>query len=1364
MTEKSLPQLKKIRKVVKGQFTKAKRLITDHLNETDAPDKLELIEDFWSRYNEVQNEIDQLSEEKDIDKEIEFRCNMEDEYLDLKIQLRQYLNRRHFQEEPDGTEACSSKSPNSTNINFTPYQSDESFNNFIRRLEVFLLLKYQSCDNKMKVYILLHSLTPLVHQQLYDLCSPENPLEKTYDELVKLLSDHIDPKPSKWALQHKFITRTQQTQESIMDFSLALKKMSVNCEFMCKCGNSIADQFLSLQFIRGLLDNDIRTRLLQDQTRHTYNEIVQIASSMEMAKTESLLVNDSGTSKNYNIHKVNKFNNNLATYTFNNRTLMNSKSAERLKFENLRGRCYRCGSTTHRANHCKFKDKICNQCKKEGHLAKVCLQPKMNAGNDTHNVTHEVDSIDDEFETHEIHNIIGQGKDSDKFVIKIRIEGNPVEMELDTGASVSSISYNDFKNLNIVNKIFKTKATLKTYTGEPIYPKGVSFVNCCTYNGNKSFIGKVYIINKPVDPIFGREWMRQIGLDKKINCTDIKSLSQCSTPQLDDLLGEFSDIFNEEIGVIPDEIGHFQLIDDAVPIYCKPRVVPYSLKDKIEQELSRLENNGIISKIDYSDWGTPIVPVVKPNGKLRLCADYKITLNKIIKEEKHPIPRIEEIFAQMNGGKYFCTLDISNAYLHMKMSNESAMMQTLSTHVGLYKVNRLMFGVKVAPALWQRFMDKTLNGLVGTQCFFDDIIIQGKTKEELLQRLRLVFYRLREKNLKLNREKCKFFQTSIKYLGHVIDETGLHKTQERMEAVKSIRRPNNVNELRTFLGLANYYNKFIKNLATLLYPLNQLLRKNREYNWTEKCESAFVSVKREITSDNVLVHFDPKLPLVLATDASPTGLGAVLSHRYSDGTDKPISFGSRSLTECERKYSQIDKEATGIFWGLKKFYPYCYGRKFILVTDHKPLVSIFDPRKALPAISATRLFNYAHFLSGFDYTVEFRRTTEHGNADCLSRFPSEEPHKQMIDVSTVFNTNQLDTLLVDSKVIAEETKIDETLKPILEALKTGESVERFGFHDNELSLHNGCILKGWRVVIPRKLQANILHELHIGHLGIVKMKNLARSHCFWKHIDNDIENMVKTCRQCCLKQNQPVKEFDHPWKTTNSPWERLHIDFAGPLNGQSLFIIVDSYTKWVEIIPTKNTTSEWCVKELSKLFITFGFPLLIVSDNGTQFTSHVFEEFLKNNGVIHKTTAPYSPSSNGQAERFVQTVKNSLTAMSDEKGTLDLKLQKLIIQLRQVKNSTGYSAYQLMFNRTIRTQLSLIHPNSDECISDIQIQVKREFNINERVQVREYNNKRQKWNFGKVVRRLGKVIYEIKLDNGMICKRHVNQILRCSLP
>ena len=280
------------------------------------------------------------------------------------------------------------------------------------------------------------------------------------------------------------------------------------------------------------------------------------------------------------------------------------------------------------------------------------------------------------------------------------------------------------------------------------------------------------------------------------------------------------------------------------------------------------------------------------------------------------------------------------------------------------------------------------------------MIVLGKTDEEHLENLESVLKRLQDTGLKADKEKCEFFRDRVQFCGHEIDREALQKTQEKIEAVVSAPRPENVSQLRSFLGLVNYYNRFLPNASTVLHPLHQLLEQNSEWQWTEQCEQAFTEAKRMITSEQVLTHYDPVLPVGLACDASPTGIGAVLSHVMPNGSERPVPFASRSLTKTESKYAQIDKEALSIVWGVKRFHIYLYGRWFTLITDHKPLTAIFHPEKGVPAMTAARLQRYALFLAGFDYKIEYKSTTEHCNADGLSRLPLHQKELEEMGVDS----------------------------------------------------------------------------------------------------------------------------------------------------------------------------------------------------------------------------------------------------------------------------------------------------------------------------------------------------------------------------
>jgi hypothetical protein len=418
--------------------------------------------------------------------------------------------------------------------------------------------------------------------------------------------------------------------------------------------------------------------------------------------------------------------------------------------------------------------------------------------------------------------------------------------------------------------------------------------------------------------------------------------------------------------------------------------VPYAIRPKVEAELQHLEDQGILSKVDWCEWVTPIVPVVKNTGAVRICGDFKVTVNPVLHADQYPLPRIDDIFASLAGGERLSKIDLAQAYSQMEMEGSSRQYLTINTTKGQY--NRLVFGISSAPAIWQRAMDQVLQGISGTQCYLDDIIVTGVDDETHLTNLQRVLSRLEEYGLRANKDKCEFFKDSIEYCGHIIDRHGLHKSQDKIDAVLRAPKPENVSQMRSFLGLINYYHKFLPNLSTVLHPLHGLLQLGKKWKWSKDCERAFKTAKQLITSEEVLTHFDPSLPLRLACDASPYGIGAVLSHRMPDGTERPIAFASRSLNAAECNYAQIDREGLSLVWGVKKFNQYLSGKHFTLITDHQPLVSIFNPRKCA-AMAAARLQRWALFLGAHTYTIEFKGTKQHGSADGLSRLPHGGEHE-----------------------------------------------------------------------------------------------------------------------------------------------------------------------------------------------------------------------------------------------------------------------------------------------------------------------------------------------------------------------------------
>ena len=396
-----------------------------------------------------------------------------------------------------------------------------------------------------------------------------------------------------------------------------------------------------------------------------------------------------------------------------------------------------------------------------------------------------------------------------------------------------------------------------------------------------------------------------------------------------------------------------QLKQGATPRFVRARPPPFALKEVIAKELDRLEEAGIIEKVQHSQWAAPVVPVPKSNGRIRLCGDYKVSVNPSLEVDKYPLPKPDDLFATLAGGQKFTKIDLTNAYQQMVLDEGSRELVTINTHKGLYRYTRLPFGVASAPALFQKTMDTVLQGLPRVICYLDDILITGSTEEEHKSNVVQVLERLKRYNIRANRGKCSFFSESVEYLGHRVDSNGLHTTEKKVEAMIAAPEPTNVQELRSFLGLIHYYGKFLPNLATLLQPLNVLLREGSEWVWTEACSAAFGEAKQLLAAAPVLAHYDPSLPMKLAGDASAYGVGAVISHTYPDGSERPIAYASRTLSSAEHNYAQVEKEALSLIFGVHKFHQYLYGRQFVLVTDHKPLTSILGPKKGVPPASCS---------------------------------------------------------------------------------------------------------------------------------------------------------------------------------------------------------------------------------------------------------------------------------------------------------------------------------------------------------------------------------------------------------------------------
>lgn len=550
--------------------------------------------------------------------------------------------------------------------------------------------------------------------------------------------------------------------------------------------------------------------------------------------------------------------------------------------------------------------------------------------------------------------------------------------------------------------------------------------------------------------------------------------------------------------------------------------------------------------------------------------------------------------------------------------------------------------------------------------------------------------------------------------------------------------------------------------------------KDQPWKWENECEKAFTELKKKLASTEVLVHYDPSLPLKLACDASSYGIGAVISHIFPDKTEKPIAYASRTLTSTERNYPQIEKEALALIFGVKRFHTYLYGQKFTLVTDHKPLSTILHPSKALPTLAAARIQRWAMFLSAYQYDIEFRTTSEHANADCFSRLPlTNADTNPPTSKSSMFNIQQINILPITAQDLKQATETDSVLSKVIMYLqndwpdKIPPELKPYFYRKDNLTIEAGCLMTGIRVIVPEMYRKKVLMELHTSHIGVVKMKSLARTHVWWPGIDHHIEQLVKDCSDCQKVRSQPSSTTLHPWSWPDKPWKRIHIDYAGPFQGCMFLVVIDSHSKWLEVIPMQHSTTYKTIEALRNLFSSYGLPQQIVSDNGPQFTSFEFAEFMKENGIKHIRCSPYHPSSNGEAERYVQTFKHSLRAGKSDIGTLKQKLCRFLLSYRSTPHSTtGVSPSELFLKRKLRTRLDLLKPSIENRVMNKQADQKtyydthskaRNFTMGDIVLVRNYYGE-NKWVYGTIIEQLGPVSYRVKVKD-YVWKRHADQLL-----
>ncbi|XP_055584928.1 uncharacterized protein K02A2.6-like [Uranotaenia lowii] len=1084
--------------------------------------------------------------------------------------------------------------------NFVP---GDDFDEYMERAENFFELNGVE-DNVFKRRLIVHFIGLPALKKLQQLLYPNTHKEATYEEVVAKLKSYFSPKRTKIAESVEFFTRKQRDFEKVADYAVELQALSKHCQF-----GSYLDTGLRNKFIAGIENKKIKGELMNSADEMTFDQAVAKAKVLEQIEEDMVRMQAKGEAVNF-VNRRNRmqrdgkrtrgrsgnsFRNAVRSKSRGFRKFQHEGQPKQEKRDNPKIRCFACGG--------------------EGHVARLCRfgrnRPNLNASIERETASSE----SEEDRPHGVNHVA-----SVALFHELSLNGKCICFEVDSGATYTIMSEKDFR-LNFARCVLRNcDVQLVVTTGEKLQIKGVSKFEVQKRCDYKVYVLDLLVVSSKRDflPLLGRNWLdvlyprwRDRFLNSVSNEAECRELDRERNVLVSLLKSRYADVLTKNL---EESIEGFEaeihLCDDSRPVFFRARDVPFALKEKVSDELDRLVRENVIKPTLRSDWASPLVVVPKSDGSVRLCVDCKVTINKVISNEHYPLPNISDIFAKLSGYRFFAKIDLSGAYMQIKVAESSQKYLTVNTHKGLFTYLRLPFGISSAASTFQRVLEEILKDLEGVQCFLDDILLGGETIKVVVNRVISVFERLKQYKVKVNLDKCEFLCDKISYLGHEISENGLRPNAEKVKAILEVPRPEDVSQLKSYLGMINYYSKFVPNLSIKLSPLYELIKKNRRYNWSAECETVFQDSKKLLVDNSVLYLYDPKLPIVVICDASAVGVGAVLCH-VIDNVEKPVFYVSSTLSKAERNYPNLHREALAIVFGLKKFFKYIYGKKITVVTDNKPLVSIFDQKTGIPALAAARLQKYAYAISIFDFDIVYRKGKKIPDADALSRLPVKGETGVDSDVSIC---SVYADVGIDTREIGRATQADEFYRRLFKCVRDGWSEHAVPddlkfYHDkvSSLSIAGECLLYCERVIIPSSCRERVLELLHGCHLGMIRMKQMARKYVYWRGMDDDIERFVRECKTCSMTGRSVSKEYSK-WPNTGKPFERLHIDFFY-VSGKTLFVVIDSYSKWMDVRIMRNTDANSVIKVLGSMFLIFGYCKTIVSDNGPPFGSEVFRNW-----------------------------------------------------------------------------------------------------------------------------------------------------------
>lgn len=1161
--------------------------------------------------------------------------------------------------------------------------------------------------------------------------------------VLGLMEDHLRGQRNVIVDRREFNSRVQEVGETFDDFLCAIKEIANFCSFCDSC----IDNRLRDRIVVGTRDEEALKRMLKEKSL-TLENAIDICRASENANKCSAVIREPHAS-----HAVNK----VSRYK-------RERMSPSTSVKDTRNVCYRCGETNHSERRlCKAVDKDCLNCGKRGHFAAVCRSSTRapgSKGSPRLPNQRSTRGVGQQKRIRTVHRVLAGvyvnavgARPAPTVVISVthpcgrdRVTWTP-----DSGAEATVIGLDVAESLGIDH------AALDTPADPALVAAGDYSLTCLGTFPSQMKLGmkNIKTVVSVVKEVRGAllSWYDSIDLGilphnfpaqiQSVKKQDtVQSLprppkalprwphSHAPTPSqraehAATLIEAFPRVFGASSKLREMDGGpmRIQLTEDAHPFaVTASRMIPYSWRAEIKAQLDELVAKDIIAVVDYpTAWCHPIVPIAKKQSGVRLCVDLT-RLNKYVRRPTYPVQSPHDAVASIGSdASWFTTMDAKMGYFQVRIAEEDHDLTCFITPWGRFKFKRAPMGLVSSGDEYNRRGDQALGATARTVKIVDDILAFDSSYQDHLSHVISILQRCDRYGITLNADKFKFGRTSVDFCGYTITPQGYTVDKRKVEAIADFPRPQNITDLRSFMGLTNQLGAFSSAIADNCQPLRDLLKPRNVWCWSSQHDEAFKHVKGCLVTPPVLAFFNPTLPTMLQTDASKkNGFGFVLLQRHEEGW-KLVQCGSRFVSDVESRYAVIELELAAVNWAVHKCNTYLKGLPhFDIIVDHRPLVPILNT-KLLSEIENPRLQRIREKLSSYTFTACWQKGSAHSAADALSRAPVRHP--EVDDGVGDMDVEEADPLHVAvvaalHAVTEEGSRLaplkDQTLEKVRAAAVQDAEYRDLreaitnGFpehcHDlphhlrpywgvrSQLALDDDLIVYGPRLLIPCILRRETLSRLHDCHQGMERTKRRARQTTYWPGIDRDIENVVSSCQQCRpllpTQQKEPLcQDEDLPSRV----FESVSADYFH-VAGRTFLVYVDRKSGWpyVSSCP-RQASAAHLVTVLRSVFADTGVPVVLRTDGGPQFTSSTLRRFLTRWGVEHRITSPYNPQANGHAEATVKVVKK-LILTSTQGGQLDEDdFARGLLELRNTPHADGRSPSRVLFGHPIRSAVPAHH-------------------------------------------------------------------------